>query len=472
MAGRLFAALLPALGQIAVLLANLAAIGLLARILSKADFGIYAYSLVLVTVPALVLEAGLSVVALRHHPLSRERAGGMLALFLLGALVVPVLALPPLIWLDAVVGPLAFLLVIYAAVALRALTAVPQSVLRRQGRINRVVVVDTLAGIVGLGAAPIALGLAGYGIWSLAIGLVLQAFIRAAGMAAGWPSVSIGRSALTEIRGVMRLGTGAGIASAMNYAAQNVSSVVLMPLLGPAALGVYSRGYSIAAIPTRLYDAVHQMFLFPGMAAAGEDRAALAEATARACIAALSVGTIMAAAGIWAAPELVAILLGPSWGEAVPVLQVLLIALPARLLLRSAEGASLMLNQVLGPSLRYGTLAIVTAAALAVVADHGLTAVAIAVSALTWAVTLLSLGAVVNAGVLSVRLCAPAIMASLLLLLTSHYAANLLGTADAGLAGAVTYGLVKGLAGATIAAIGLWAGITASGRRVIRAWLA
>jgi O-antigen/teichoic acid export membrane protein len=416
-------------GQLCILAANLVGLAVLARILSKADFGLYAYVLFITTVPALVLEASLSVLAVRHNPLP-QRATAAALLFYAAASITAVIGLSTLVFLFGIgVGRSNALLVsvVSLAIAVRGVAALPLGVLRRQGNVSRAVIVETLSTSFGVGVVPCLSALLGAGLWSLPLGLIAHGFLRVAVSISFWPPMKFDHAVIAEIGALSRLSSGAGLASAMNYLGQNVDTLVVGNLLGQASLGVYSRGYSLATIPLRLYDSIHHMLLFPEMARAASE-GYLNKTVQDMIIASLVFGSTLAAAVIFSANEIVYVVLGPLWSETTVVLQILALALPARLALRCCEGAAIVRERVFGPIWRYGGLAALTFILLVFIGKD-LATTAIAVCLATWFVALVSICAacrLLGNSMLRVTRCAFAAFAvpSVVLLLARSLASN------------------------------------------------
>lgn len=463
--------LLPAFAQVLALAANLAAIAILARLLSKTDFGVYAYVLALTTLPMLVAEASLGTLAVRRHPLPGADLTVAMVLYAAYCVVAFVLLLvvAPALGFDPGFDMRPILAMVVTALAVRGSAALPLGVMRREGRVGVAVAAETASVVVGVAVVPCIVAGMGGGLWALPAGLAAQAAIRWGATLAAWPRPAATGLTVGRIVDVLGLTVGVGLSSAMNFLGQNVGTFWIGNLLGAAPLGIYSRAYSLASVPLRLYDSVHQMLLFPELARETE-KARLADRASALAAAALGVGAALGCAVVSASAEIVTILLGKDWRDVTPVLQWLAVALPARAALRALEGAAIVADRPFGSTWRYLVLAVASSLAVLAVKGEGLAAISAALAATTWCLAGLSLIAVrrllsMPLGPL-MRAGAGALLATLATLLVVWKAP---ADPDAGVATQAAFAVVKGsMAGA----LGLLAVVAAAGRPLRReAWL-
>jgi lipopolysaccharide exporter len=113
------------------------------------------------------------------------------------------------------------------------------------------------------------------------------------------------------------------------FVSANLATVLIGRLLGEQALGLYNRAQVLAYQPVEKAAGIITRVLFPVVAALQRDPAKVGQ------IYILGFGFI----GVWAgavslslyaaAPDVVALLLGPQWSDAVPVVRLLSLAVPA-----------------------------------------------------------------------------------------------------------------------------------------------
>jgi O-antigen/teichoic acid export membrane protein len=164
------------------------------------------------------------------------------------------------------------------------------------------------------------------------------------------------------------LGTSGGIilGNLGNYAARNGDNLVVVRWLGVAALGLYERAYALMAMPATLVGQVLDDVLFPAMAQIQSDRARVAAAYRR-CVAGVALVTLpFSAVIVISAPEIIALVLGPKWGEATVPFRILAVGTLFRTSYKISESLSRALGAVYHSAWRqwaYATLVVIGAIA-------------------------------------------------------------------------------------------------------------
>lgn len=111
--------------------------------------------------------------------------------------------------------------------------------------------------------------------------------------------------------------------SFVEFLTMSLDTLLIGRLLGPAALGIYSRGSMLIALPVYLLSSNVAKVVFPSFSQVQADRARLREVyLSSITLVAMLVTPICAGAAV-AAPEIVRVMLGEKWMAAVPILQVI-----------------------------------------------------------------------------------------------------------------------------------------------------
>lgn len=223
----------------------------MARLLTPQDFGLVAMVAAVVGVADLLRDFGLSGAIVQVKQITPELWSS-------------------LVWISAVLGAVCTLLVAACAPLIATVYGEPrltvlvlvlapgllvngicmplQTKLQRDLRfatLARIDVVSMLTGVVAsVGAAAL-----GWGVWSLVLLTGAGAIYRLGALVAV-ARIPLGRPALPA--GVRQLmGTGSSIfgVQMLNYAARNVDNVVVGKFGGAAALGLYTRAYSLLLLP-------------------------------------------------------------------------------------------------------------------------------------------------------------------------------------------------------------------------------
>jgi O-antigen/teichoic acid export membrane protein len=118
-------------------------------------------------------------------------------------------------------------------------------------------------------------------------------------------------------RDLLSFGLGHSIAQIGTVLSQQGDNLVVGRWLGPAALGVYGRAYSLMVMPASAFGRIVNRVLFPVMSQVQGERERLAGAYERA-LAIVALVSLPISSFMWVvAPELIAVILGPGWGAVV-----------------------------------------------------------------------------------------------------------------------------------------------------------
>ncbi len=199
-----------------------------------------------------------------------------------------------------------------------------QAQLERHLRFRTIAAIDLLAAGIGISAA-LALALNDRGVWSLVGQVVAVSLVTTIALwtASGWrPSVRVSAEALRN-----SVGFGAPLTgfSAVNYLSRNADYALIGRVSGEAALGFYTVAYRLMFFPQQIITSSVNRVLYPAMAAAtstGSRARIYLAAMGGSVFLALPICTLVGVT----ADNLVPVLLGPGWEEAVPMLRVLTIA--------------------------------------------------------------------------------------------------------------------------------------------------
>ena len=181
--------------------------------------------------------------------------------------------------------------------------------------------------VVGYALVAVPMALLGFGVWSLVAAYLVQAFLNSALL---YWSVRHAVAPLIHREGGPMLHFGLMLlgANVCNWGITNLDNTIVGRVAGPFALGLYSRAFNLAQMPTDIIVTnLHQVIL-PAFARLQEDLERLAQAYLAlfGLVALILVPPFFAMAVI---PQLVVVgLYGPSWTGAVKLFQPLALALP------------------------------------------------------------------------------------------------------------------------------------------------
>jgi len=309
---------------------QLVVLGVLARLVTPAEFGVVSAALVVIGLSSIVSQLGLGPAIVQRPQLERRHLDtAFTTSLLLGG------TLGAIIWLSAPVvagflhmdGVTPVLRALAWVFPLNSLGTVSASLLSRELQFSWLANLDVLTYGIGFGAVGITTALLGWGVWALVAGQIGQSVVKAAILL--WrhpprPKLGIERRALKDL---VYFGGGFTIARLANYAALYGDTLVTGRFLGPAALGYYGRAYSLMSAPAYAFGAVLDVVLFPAMAKVQDDPIRLAAAYRRGVTLIALLVLAPSATIILLAPEVVRVVLGTRWSLVVVPFQILAIGM-------------------------------------------------------------------------------------------------------------------------------------------------
>ncbi len=317
-------------GSLTLIVIKLIVLAVIARILTPNDFGLVAISIMLVSFALVVCRFGLGAAIVQIPELSQSQIASAISLAVpisaltTGALI---LAAPEL---ANFFGQTELLPLLYANAAvpfLLGMSQVSEGLLQRDMNFKLLTLIDGISFIFGYGAISISCALLDYGAISVIYGVVAQEVLRTILLFSKrfvWPEI---RFSLQESLALVRFGFGLSLVQATNMAAYQLDNVVVGKLLGTQALGLYSRAYQVVTVPTKLVGNSLLKVLFPAMSLVQTDKKRVARAFLRA-IGGASFISIPFITYIWIfAPEIIQLILGEQWSQAVIPFQILSLAI-------------------------------------------------------------------------------------------------------------------------------------------------
>ncbi len=346
------------LGAIGQAFLQFVAIAVLSRLVTVEEFGTAAAAAVVAGLAVMLSQLGIGAAVVQARRL--DRADISSAFILASALGLVLAAL--LIAVAPVVGPIvglpadaSYLQLLSVVLVLGALSVVAQGLLQRQMRFRALALVDLVSYAVGYLGTAVTLAVAGFGAVSLIWGQIAQAAVAAVvslvlvrhglrppGLAA------LRRSA----RRLFGFGSAYSLSQFGNWVATNGDNLVVTSLLGPSALGIYTRAYQLLVQPANLIGSVADKVLFPAMSRIQDDHSRLSRAyvTANSLVAMV---TLPASVLLFVlAPEIVAILLGPGWEAVALPLQIFALVLLPRTAYKISGSLTRATGAVLGGAWR------------------------------------------------------------------------------------------------------------------------
>lgn len=300
---------------------NLVSIMVLARLLTPADFGLVAMVTAVTGFVAMFKDAGLSMATVQRSTITHAQVSTLfwinVALSVL--LMAGVAALAPAIAAFYGEPELVRVTMAIAVTFLFGGLAVQHTaLLKRQMRFSAIAVKDIVALAAGT-AVAIVLAYLGAGYWALVAmtattGLVaMTAVWQLSGWRPGLPRRGAGVGPMLAFGGFL---TGS---SFLAYVRRNADTVLIGAMFGSVALGLYQKAYQILMLPIRQVNGPVTNVVVPTLSRLQSDPERFRRYYCKALLLMTSVGMPVVGLAFVAAGDIVLLVLGDQWLDAVPI---------------------------------------------------------------------------------------------------------------------------------------------------------
>lgn len=333
--------------RLAANLLRVAAVAVLARKLDRHEFGVVALAQLAVSLLTVFGTGGvITYIVCDREDDWRTRVSPAFWLNLaltVGSCAVALALLPVVqaIYGEPELG--AALLVILATYFVTQLRMVPEALLQRALRFRVLAMRDTVRDVFTSGIA-IAMALTGFGVWSLVLPNLVVAPLDVAFTAwrAGFrPDRALGRAAWGRI---FRYTRNVIAEQLMSFVGNEADTAIVGKVMGSGIVGVYNLAYQLANLIGKNVSAVLTMVSTPALAAAFERRTGIGSPYRKMMRVLSLVGTPLLLGMFVLADELIALIYGPRWTDAVPLLRIFI----ASTLVRSVTSPSGAVFNVIG----------------------------------------------------------------------------------------------------------------------------
>lgn len=298
---------------------------ILARLLSPKDFGLVGMVTAFTGILLLLRDFGLSSAAIQRSTVTEEQIStlfwvNLLVGTLLGLVTV---AMAPLVAafyheprLFAVTAALA------AGFVFNAAGVQHSALLQRQMRFTTMAVI-TIVSLIVSNAIAIVEARAGYGYWALVAMTVSFPLTATVGawLSTGWVPKMPKRDA--GIGSMMRFGGIVSLNSLVAYFAYNADKILIGRFWGSDVLGIYGRAYQLTNIPTENLNAAVGEVAFAALSRLQDDPVRLRNYFLKGYSLVLAMTLPLTIACAVFANDVVLVLLGPKWMEAVVIFRLL-----------------------------------------------------------------------------------------------------------------------------------------------------
>lgn len=308
--------------QIVKMMAQFAAIAVLARLLEPSAFGLVAMTAATVAFLELFKDLGLSAATVQRPVLTHAQISTMfwlnVALGMLAASLTAALA-PLLAWFYGERALIDITLCLALGFIVSGLSTQHMALLRRQMRFGALAFLQVGAELVGM-AAAIGAALAGAGYWALVVQRLAWVVVLTTGswcLCAWRPSRA---GPLRDVRELLHFGSNVAASNLIGLLARSADQILIGWFWGAAALGLYERASKLVLVPLNNINAPLHAVVMPALSRAAEEpmrhRRAYLGMVEKLAMVTMPAGALLVTAPDW----IVSLALGPQWMATAPVL--------------------------------------------------------------------------------------------------------------------------------------------------------
>lgn len=309
---------------------QIAVLAILARIISKEDFGVAQSALIVIGFSNLLSQLGVGPAIVQKKELTQDllRSGFTISLVsgtILGIIVyLGAGALSSFFNMPALKEILQVVSVLFV---LQSMVVISEGLMQRNMQMKQLATSNFISYTLGYGVVAVTLGYHNYGVWAIIYGSISQTIVKGIIVSIYQPHSYRPYFNKKDYYELLHYGGGFTIARFANYFAGQGDNIVAGKYLGAYALGIYSRAFGIMVKPVNLIGTAIDKVLFPAMASRQDDREKLISAFLKGSqlmhSVALPIGLMIAIA----AKDIIVVLLGKTWLEVTVPLQILSVGL-------------------------------------------------------------------------------------------------------------------------------------------------
>ena len=315
---------------------QLVVFAVLARYLDKTDFGIVAITNIIMAFCLVFSEIGLGPALVYKKDITKVHVTTAFYSMIMFSILVYVIVFffsgmisqffsndDSLVWIIRVAS---------ISLVFNGFSVTSISLLQKNIQFKQIFFVEVLAYLFGYLTPGIYLAINGYGVWAIIVAQLSTAFLR---FVIGFAMVRhslVFDFGLPEFRSLFKFGSGLTLTQILTRACYQLDKVIVGKVLGQTTLGIYERIGKIVMMPSTIVNKVLHTVLFSTVSKIQDDKEKVGEyykysvAIVAAFMIPLSLFFIIVT------EDIVAILLGDNWSEAVFPLQILFSAISMRAL--------------------------------------------------------------------------------------------------------------------------------------------
>lgn len=313
------------MGRVAGMALQIGTTLILARLLSPSDYGLQTMVLTLVNLCSLFQDAGLSLATIQRETLTEEQVSTIFWINVgLGVVLTGLVASAGPFLAAFYKDPRLLRLTVASATVFffNSLSVQHRSMMNRAMRFATNVKIDMISATSG-SVIAIVMAALGCGYWSLICQNISLPIITTIGAWIALPWMPGKPRWTPEIRSLLRFGGTVSLNSFVVYVGYNTEKILLGRYWGAAPLGLYGRAYQLSNLPVQQITDSFSSVAFAMLSRLQGDAKRLRRSYLRAhsLVVSLTIPVVISCALF--AEAIVGIMLGPKWGGAVAILQLL-----------------------------------------------------------------------------------------------------------------------------------------------------
>jgi lipopolysaccharide exporter len=358
---------------------------IVARLLTPADFGVYAVANVALVIARHFGDRGLVTAIVREPALDREIIGSAVTLscVLSASLALITFMLAPLAGMGSATSHVSaiegLLRLISLSIFISGMGGPAQALMQRELRFRELRLLQAAGIVLGTGGVTIIFAIAGSGPWSLACGEIANTTFVTAGC---WWTVRDRWSVSWHASHIMRIGVVGvqmTVLRVLDALWTQLPMIVANARLSPVDVGLYQRGQTLVDIGVVYTTGRVNSVLFPVLASR-QDRSDLVKELIPLLVGLFSLFLFSAAAFIaMMAADVIKLVLGPGWEDAAGPLALIMLAFAILHISQPASG-QLEVRAIFAPRMIGAGLgaAVVGLGSLLLIGRYGLIGIAVA----------------------------------------------------------------------------------------------
>ena len=313
------------------LFVSLLVTSILARILAPSDFGIIALTTVVMSFFDIIATAGLGPAIIQAKDLTKDKYPDIFSWSIIIALfcfLVFNLAVIPVSIYYHEEKLILILRLLSVQLLFTSLNVFPYSLMLKELRFKELSILSSSNTLL-FGVMAVVMAYSGFGIYSLLalpIGNAVMSFIVCFLITRD----SIRITLIPRFRpflDLLQFSVYQFSFNLINYFSRNLDKLLLGKYLGMESLGYYEKSYRLMTLPISTLTNVFAPTIQPVLANYQDDKAVIRDTYNSLTRYLLSLGAVITPFFVFSAEEIIRIIFGPQWGEAVPIFQVLAVSI-------------------------------------------------------------------------------------------------------------------------------------------------